>query len=116
MPRYIDADAVNKVFIDELGKIPSVVIDERIEWYIECDATKQTIIRCVKGVSAIPTADVVEVVRCEYCKHWNESDCHSTVIPIVRKCMCMNVYTNPDFFCKYGERREDVGKPDSDDF
>ena len=74
MPRYIDADAVNKVFIDELGKIPSVVIDERIEWYIECDATKQTIIRCAKGVSAIPTAGVVARKHGKW-KHGYCSEC-----------------------------------------
>ena len=56
MPRYIDADAVNRVFVDELGKIPSVVIAERIEW----TAAREAIIRCARGVSTIPTADVVE--------------------------------------------------------
>ena len=56
---------------------------------------------------ALANNDILEVVRCEYCRHWNESDCHSTVVPIVRKCMCMNVYTDPDFFCKSGERSDD---------
>lgn len=54
MARYIDADAVNRVFIDELGKIQSVFIDERIEWV----AAREAIIRCARGIAAIPTADV----------------------------------------------------------
>lgn len=53
--RYVDADAVNKVFIDELAKIPSVLLDERIEW----TAAREAIIRCARGVAAIPTENEV---------------------------------------------------------
>ena len=79
MPRYIDADAVNRVFVDELGKIPSVVIAERIEW----TAAREAIIRCARGVSTIPTADVVERKKGkweEYLKEglrWKCSECGS---------------------------------------
>jgi hypothetical protein len=47
------------------------------------------------------------VVQCKDCKHWNTAECHSTVVPDVRKCMVMNVFTDPDQFCKYGERITD---------
>ena len=60
--KYVDTDEVNKVFIDELEKIPSVLIDERIEW----TAAREAILRCAKGVAAIPTADE-EKIAIEYC-------------------------------------------------
>lgn len=54
--------------------------------------------------SAIPAADVVEVVRCKDCKHWGG-------ITFGRTCrMFSGVHTrvemSEDNFCSYGERRE----------
>ena len=56
------------------------------------------------GMSKIPTADVVEVVRCDKCKYW-----------IVECKACAFVGTDlfgdlpPEkFFCARGERKEDV--------
>ena len=67
MARYIDADAVNRVFVDELGKIPGVIIAERIEW----TAAREAIIRCAGGVSTIPTADVVERKKGKWIEYVN---------------------------------------------
>lgn len=44
--------------------------------------------------------DVVEVVRCRDCKHWNEED---------HWCNIRDSYGwdyKPDDFCSYGERKE----------
>ena len=42
-----------------------------------------------------PTADVVEVVRCKDCKHWNNGDCYRLEL------------SKSDDFCSYGERKEE---------
>lgn len=44
-----------------------------------------------------PTEDVVPVVRCSQCKHWNNGDCYRIEL------------TRPDDFCSYGERKNDNG-------
>lgn len=37
--------------------------------------------------------DVVPVVRCKNCKHWNNGDCYRIEL------------TRPDDYCSYGERK-----------
>lgn len=53
-------------------------------------------------------ADVVEVVRCKDCKHWDTSDIHSTQFPDNRRCRGTlgKIYTEPNFYCAYGERKD----------
>lgn len=52
-----------------------------------------------------PAADVVEVVRCKDCKHY---EAHQ---PIHKKVCEKNdghlIPANPDDFCSYGERKDD---------
>ena len=53
-------------------------------------------------VSAAPTVDAVEVVRCWQCKHCDPENHHcdhhmGTAAPLRRK---------PDDFCSYGERKD----------
>lgn len=56
----------------------------------------------------MPTADVVEVVRCKDCKHWK------TVGACVAKfCTCIvntEIMKYEDDYCSLGERRTDDGK------
>ena len=54
-----------------------------------------------------PTVDAVEVVRCQDCKHFVQSEPYDP-------CECMKwtvkwgvAYVNPNGFCSYGERRND---------
>lgn len=51
--------------------------------------------------------DVVEIVRCKDCKHFNTGWCMNEDI---REMCCGDdatfFYTDPDFFCKFGERKE----------
>jgi hypothetical protein len=63
-----------------------------------------------KGYIKSPTADVVEVVRCEDCKY-----CHHRAIPNNERYECEYFgcsdeavdYVEPTHYCSYGERRED---------
>ncbi len=76
MSRYIDADALKQKWLFR-GKDGKPYRDE---------------------IDSMPTADVVEVVRCKDCKHYNGD---SAV------CKRMNRIMKDDGFCSYGERRED---------
>ena len=63
----------------------------------------------VSSILRIPAADVVEVVRCKDCKYRDDDDfCTGRGYP--------NGAVPDDGFCDKGERRDDVGKPDSDNF
>ena len=83
MSRYIDADALKQKWLFR-GKDGKPYRDE---------------------IDAMPTADVVEVVRCKDCEFrkiefgWNGK----------RYKMCANTDfpTDDDAYCSYGERRED---------
>ena len=52
-----------------------------------------------------PTADVVEVVRCRDCKHFTEEMIGDDLEGF---CKCVSGMLNPapDFYCSYGERRD----------
>ena len=72
------------------------------------DGFRQSVILgVVHGIKHEPTADVVEVVRCKDCKHWecyggedkHKGDC----LELVGLDSCM--YEND--FCSYGERKDD---------
>ncbi len=56
------------------------------------------IIVLARGVDLIPTADVVEVVRCENCSFWDDGRCEG-----IRNGLVME-YTEPRDFCSYGKR------------
>lgn len=59
-------------------------------------------------IDSIPAADVVEVVRCRYCKHsnWWQETCHGRIRYYCKK-LCRQTYK--DGFCSYGERRDSDG-------
>ena len=44
-------------------------------------------------LNEVADADVVPVVRCKDCKHWNNGDCYRIEL------------TRPDDYCSYGERK-----------
>ena len=60
----------------------------------------QTLKRYVKRQ---PTANVVPVVRCRYCKHhhWEQEPCHGKTVHI---CDLLRAEVDRDFFCAAGER------------
>lgn len=86
--RYIDTDALEEI---------KEIADDAFEWGVY--VVKMSAIR------ELPTADVVEVVRCEDCKYWdNRFD--------VMVCNLTDGMKGASDYCSYGERREDVQKSD----
>jgi hypothetical protein len=55
------------------------------------------------AIKAIQTADVVPVVRCKDCKHWNKDALACDTLPWVNSSEHANWYA--DDFCSYGERK-----------
>ena len=66
------------------------------------------IIALAKGVDKIPSADVVEVVRCKDCEHFETDKDLNEGRPFCWKWSVDNyVETKPTDFCSYGIRKED---------
>ena len=95
--------------------------------YIEREALLKTLKHRVKGqehhisngvnmalsliedyVKAIPTADVVEVVRCKDCEKWDTSNQFLTSCACTRWSLSRTSprLTRPDDFCSFGKRKE----------
>ena len=86
MSRYIDAEEVEK-------RIDIVIGSEPKAW--DKKALKEL---KMYVVHAVPTADVVEVVRCKDCKHHAEFS---------SKCNKLNLTPMwPNDYCSYGERAD----------
>lgn len=89
--RLIDADALESVYDDKysLGEIGRRERDDVVDALRYCATT----------------VDVMPVVRCEKCKHWdrdwepNHSDGNQHFCPMI------GLVTTADFFCKDGERK-----------
>ena len=105
MSRYIDADKLKDNFCDACATLKRY--GRTVE---ECrNKTDSYGNKCFKMrlIDAIPTADVVEVVRCRDCKHNrdNGGDCDRTII--------LNEYDSTEYryagleYCSYGERKEE---------
>lgn len=103
MSRYIDA---NKI---------------RYMWQYNDDGTHHDGVTLESIIDRIPTADVVEVVRCKDCKHCDcvrienfitfQFNYDPTVDNTVKKYFCQypgqkNTSRYPSDYCSYGERRE----------
>ena len=58
-------------------------------------AEEKTLTLAEEIIDDMPSADVVEVVRCKDCKWWDGNDCKARDIDVV----------DVDDFCSYGERK-----------
>ena len=94
MARYIDADAFEPMLLEEY---------ERATW-IEHNTIKMVF----EMLSAMPTADVVEVTRCKDCMH-TEIDKYAPA-ECQNRCKLSQQYHEPTFFCKCGEPRTDLSE------
>lgn len=65
---------------------------------IHGDTTMKSVKRALKAAPAAD--DVVEVVRCNGCKNGETAEDGAVV------CCIVGDFRNPDFFCGYGERKE----------
>ena len=84
MARYIDIDETVKTFEKLHGEESTLLNCYNADWI-------------VSFIDALPTADVVEVVRCKDC-----------TVPHNRWTGCPKLnglVTSPDFYCGYGEIR-----------
>lgn len=83
MARYIDADKIDYTFtvvgMDENAGYRAVAFESDID--------------------DMPTADVVEVVRCKDCKYFVSEVC---------RCDLALNFSRGDDFCSYGERKEET--------
>lgn len=76
---------------------------EQIMWH------KDDVAATISQPKNIPTADVVEVVRCKDCEYYER--CESCLVGVVYVCTkqgCMRVQKEPDDFCSYGHKKEGV--------
>ena len=78
MPRYIDKDEALK----------------NVSWDTEA----------YQSINMIPTADVIEVVRCKDCKYWDTT--WKTRADFHYYCPMIDSVTDGDFYCADGERRD----------
>lgn len=99
MARYIDADAV-KGKLNEIAR-HSFTLDDDYQYFIK------GLIRADDAINEIPTADVVEVVRCRECIHW---DTDWEPLPGFHYCPMVDGLKNGEWFCADGERRTDDAK------
>lgn len=81
------------------------VKDELLSWAV-CINHPEHLLKedalCV--IDAIPAADVVPVVRCEYCTCWKETFVNSKGFRI---CPASGMDITENDFCSYGERKSD---------
>lgn len=98
MSRYIDADIAKNLILNDMAKAEQEGKD--LNGYTDA----------LFHLKTIPTADVVEVVRCKECKYFTIDDGDS-----LGYCTCQKIpmnfvgelYPEEDFYCRYGERKED---------
>ena len=90
--RLIDADAL-------FEKVPNGDIEHDVK-ISKCGAIADI---CTWILTA-PTIDAVPVVRCKDCEYYEGDEC---VNPYVWMSDGAHLYTAPDDFCSYGERRSD---------
>lgn len=84
----------------------AAAIKTAIEWYDTHFRDGESVAGLATGLKNLPSADVVEVVRCKDCKHYYFAD---NRIPQEQRYVCDldGDRWKPDNFCSYGERRED---------
>ena len=103
MARYVDVENIKKLFDEEFKKTRKLIdkgeihLDNLAEGFLEAD----------RVLFKLPTADVVEVVRCKDCiyKHTAESTpityCKALSSGIIRP-----VLIKDNDYCSYGKRKE----------
>lgn len=85
MPRYIDADEIQYTMLYKENWITNTGVEKQGVWKDDIDK--------------IPTADVVEVVRCKDCKWYHEIGC---AIKIVDE----SDEPKDNDYCSFGERAD----------
>lgn len=89
MPRYVDADALKPDYI-----VGSTSTNTECYRYVS-----------LKQIVNAPTADVVEVVRCKHCAHYDFSEVNITPYSVWYRCKATGMYTPQIHYCGFGDRR-----------
>lgn len=87
-------------------------IDAVVNAYFDTPEINLTDEKLKKVIDAIPAADVVPVVRCRDCKHFNigNMECENEAVSTDHEggaSYSLNFWLND--FCSYGERKQEVG-------
>lgn len=115
MSRYIDADALQKLF----NEVSTSLLCRR-ELAKDTEHMVRAFIMVTEMIQDAPTVDAVEVVRCRDCKHHRtllkRDMCAKNAVmlyecgsPLYRNEVGLKA-TRADDFCSYGERRADCGR------
>lgn len=102
--RLIDADALKP-------KVEAMVIHKFNESDYEYGGNQAFDYVADILIDDAPTIDAVEVVRCGECKHRSEDgecDCNSLYMQMEGDSIGVGFVPEKDFYCAYGERREDI--------
>lgn len=97
MAEYKNVENIKQLFDEEFKKTRELIqkgethLDNLAEGFLEAD----------RVIFRLPTADVVEVVRCGQCKHWKINP-NSLYGGQCRFSECASI----DHFCSRGERKE----------
>lgn len=90
MPRYIDADEIQYTMLYKENWITNTGVEKQGVWKDDIDK--------------MPTANVVEVVRCKDCRFYTFKPQQTSRTTSVRRCnRSAIVCTKPDDYCSYGE-------------
>ena len=82
-----------------------LILDTMAKYFSKAnDSEEQATIDIWKGIKKIPAADVVEVVRCEHCKHSWFNGVSLWLCQREANSYCPTV--KADAFCSYGERKD----------
>lgn len=105
MPRYGDLDALKDSFKESYEKLNELYDEAPSEGFKEIIRSQMIVfLEAILRTGEAPTADVVEVVRCEDCKYCNIGE---TEDEAWCECSLFNIGGVADFYCKAGERRDD---------
>lgn len=112
MSRYIDADALQKLF----NEVSTSLLCRR-ELTKDTEHMVRAFIMVTEMIQDAPTVDAVEVVRCRDCKHCREKGRSEAFVYCENVVICTNDEVTADgwlpvfenYFCAYGERRTDDG-------
>lgn len=81
MDKYIKVETFKRKLIDEKSFFPAIV---------------------ARALEEMPTADVVEVVRCKDCKFYKQFD---KVEDFDGRCDIHCIEIDKEFYCQYGKRK-----------
>ena len=101
MAEYKDMTGYRELFDEEYKKTKKLILqgethlDNLAEGFTEADMV----------ICKIPTADVVEVVRCKECKNYSNFDAYKAKRLDFHFCKKFNNITRENDFCSYGERK-----------